>query len=188
MEHACGWDIPVCLGIVHPSGGRQVFWGYPDIRAKPLKWFLKRGGHDAPFLITHSVKLDPQKNYCWFRAEEFATKMIFLCHKELPVLTSPISCSQYTILPGSTLNFPVFICCLHGSLTQKSPSALKPKLIPGLLITISLCDNISHLFKLLLFLLFLPLFLLSVFVESNLVLPQVSLYCLSVSSYLGLFF
>lgn len=86
----------------------------------------------------------------------------------LLVLTSPISYSQCTNLPVSTLNLPIFICSLHGNLTQKPPSALKPKLIPGLFITIFPCDNIFHLFKLLLFLAFLPFFLLSVFVGSNL--------------------
>lgn len=80
--------------------------------------------------------------------------------EKLLVLISFFSYSQ--CLTGSTLNLLIFICCLHGNLTQKPPSALKPKLIPGLFITTSPCENISHMFNLLLFLVFLPLFLLGV--------------------------
>lgn len=72
-------DIPVSLGIAHSFGGRQVFWGYPDIRAKSLKRFFI--GEE----MIHSSLLPPlwnsfQQNYSLFRAEEFETKRMVLCH------------------------------------------------------------------------------------------------------------
>jgi len=98
-----------------------------------------------------------------FRGEEFETKRMVLCHRVTPHSHKP-HLLQSVHTTSSTLNVPIFICCLHGNLTKKPPSALKPKLLPGLFIIISPCDNIFHLFKFLLFLVFLSLFRLSVFV------------------------